>query len=46
MEYYIKVKKGKAIPVTDRFWGQMVRILGYRSRSSGSIPGTTRFSEK
>jgi hypothetical protein len=24
----------------------MVRVLGYRSGGPGSIPGTTRFSEK
>jgi hypothetical protein len=24
----------------------MVRVCGYRSRGPGSIPGTTRFSEK
>jgi hypothetical protein len=29
-----------------RLSGLVVRILGYRSRGSGSIPGSTRFSEK
>jgi hypothetical protein len=29
---------------TDR--GLVVRVPGYRSRGPGSIPGTTRFSEK
>jgi hypothetical protein len=27
---------------TDRFCGLVVRILGYRSGGTGSIPGTTR----
>jgi hypothetical protein len=26
--------------------GLVVRVLGYRSRGPGSIPGTTRFSDK
>jgi hypothetical protein len=30
----------------DRLCGLMVRVLGYRSRGPGSIPGATRFSEK
>jgi hypothetical protein len=30
----------------DRLCGQVVRVLGYRFRSPGSIPGATRFSEK
>jgi hypothetical protein len=30
----------------DRLCGLVVRVLGYRSRGLGSIPGTTRFSEK
>jgi hypothetical protein len=30
----------------DRLCGLVVRVLGYRSGSPGSIPGTTRFSEK
>jgi hypothetical protein len=29
-----------------RLCGLMVRVLGYRSGGPGSIPGTTRFSEK
>jgi hypothetical protein len=29
-----------------RHRGLVVRVLGYRSRGPGSIPGTTRFSEK
>jgi hypothetical protein len=28
----------------DRLCGLVVRVLGYRSRGPGSIPGTTRFS--
>jgi hypothetical protein len=31
---------------TDRLCGLMVRVPGYRSRGTGSIPGATRFSEK
>jgi hypothetical protein len=31
---------------TDRLCGLVVRVLGYRSGGPGSIPGTTRFSEK
>jgi hypothetical protein len=30
----------------DRLCGLVVRALGYRSGGPGSIPGTTRFSEK
>jgi hypothetical protein len=30
----------------DRLCGLVVRVPGYRSRDPGSIPGTTRFSEK
>jgi hypothetical protein len=30
----------------DRLCGLVVRVLGYRSRGPGSIPGATRFSEK
>jgi hypothetical protein len=32
--------------VKDLLWGLVVRVLGYRSRGPGSIPGATRFSEK
>jgi hypothetical protein len=31
---------------TDRLYGLVVRVSGYRSRSLVSIPGATRFSEK
>jgi hypothetical protein len=30
----------------DRLCGLVVRVPGYRQRSPGSIPGTTRFSEQ
>jgi hypothetical protein len=30
----------------DRLCGLVVRVLGYRSGGSGSIPGATRFSER
>jgi hypothetical protein len=30
----------------DCLCGLVVRVLGYRSGGPGSIPGTTRFSEK
>jgi hypothetical protein len=30
----------------ERLCGLVVRVLGYRSGGPGSIPGTTRFSEK
>jgi hypothetical protein len=30
----------------DHLCGLMVRVIGYRSRGLGSIPGATRFSEK
>jgi hypothetical protein len=30
----------------DRLCGLVVRVPGYRSRVSGSIPGATRFPEK
>jgi hypothetical protein len=32
--------------VKDRLCGLVVRVLGYRFGGPGSIPGTTRFSEK
>jgi hypothetical protein len=32
--------------VLVRLCGLVVRVPGYRSRGPGSIPGTTRFSEK
>jgi hypothetical protein len=31
---------------TDRFCGLLGRVLGYRSRGPGSIPGTTRKKSK
>jgi hypothetical protein len=31
---------------TDRLCGLVVRVLDYRFRGLGSIPGTTTFSEK
>jgi hypothetical protein len=34
------------MPVTDRLCDLVVRVLGYRSGGPGSIPDTTRFSEK
>jgi hypothetical protein len=34
------------ICIYDRLRGLVVRVLGYRSGGPGSIPGTTRFSEK
>jgi hypothetical protein len=30
----------------DRLCGLVVKVLGYRSRGPGSIPGTTSFSEE
>jgi hypothetical protein len=32
--------------IGDRLCGPVVRVPGYRSRGPGSIPGTTRFSQK
>jgi hypothetical protein len=32
--------------ISDRLCGLVVRVLGYRSRGPGSIPGTTIFSER
>jgi hypothetical protein len=32
--------------IYDLLCGLVVRVPGYRSRSPGSIPGATRFSEK
>jgi hypothetical protein len=34
------------VSTTDHLIGLVVRVLGYRSRGLGSIPGTTRFSKK
>jgi hypothetical protein len=36
----------KNILLGDRLCGLVVRVLGYRFGGPGSIPGTTRFSEK
>jgi hypothetical protein len=36
----------KHVKLIDRLCGLMVRVLGYRSRSPGSIPGTTTFFDK
>jgi hypothetical protein len=36
----------KFIILSDRFCGIVVRVPDYRSRSPGSIPGATTFSEK
>jgi hypothetical protein len=30
----------------DLLYGPVARVLAYRSRGPGSIPGATRFSEK
>jgi hypothetical protein len=35
-------KLSSEITLSDRFCGLVVRVLGYRSGSPGSIPGTTR----
>jgi hypothetical protein len=32
--------------ILDRLCGLVVRVFGYRSGGPGSIPGTTRFSER
>jgi hypothetical protein len=32
--------------LSDRLCGLVVRVLGYRSRGPGQIPGATRFPEK
>jgi hypothetical protein len=32
--------------IDNRFCDLVVRVLGYRSRGPGSIPGATRYSEK
>jgi hypothetical protein len=34
------------LTVRDRLCGLVVRVLDYRSGGPGTIPGTTRFSEK
>jgi hypothetical protein len=38
----IKVNFEECYLLPDRLCGLVVRVLGYRSGSSGSIPGTTR----
>jgi hypothetical protein len=40
LNLYVMQKK------VDRLCGLVARIPGYRSRGPGSIPGTTRCSEK
>jgi hypothetical protein len=46
LEWVAKEVKAFQIPPgsvhTDRLCGLVVRVLGYRSRGPGSIPGTTR----
>jgi hypothetical protein len=37
---------GELCLIQDRLFGLVVRVLGYRSRGPGSIPGAIRFSEK
>jgi hypothetical protein len=37
---------GMEPPGGDRLCGLVVRVPGYRSRGSGSVPGATKFSEK
>jgi hypothetical protein len=32
--------------ISDRLFGLVARVPGYRSRGPGLIPGATRFSEK
>jgi hypothetical protein len=39
-------ENGIMLSSIDRLCGLVVRVLGYRSGGPGSIPGTTRFSEK
>jgi hypothetical protein len=39
--YFLKYSP-HAVKVYDRLCGLVVRVLGYRSGGSGSIPGTTR----
>jgi hypothetical protein len=38
--------KNSGLGRCDRLCGLVVRVPGYRSRGPGSIPRTTRFSEK
>jgi hypothetical protein len=40
------IKLGYENKVWDHLCDLVVRVLGYRSRGPGSIPATTRFSEK
>jgi hypothetical protein len=38
--------RGQILSRDDRLCGLVVRVPGYKSIGSGSIPGATRFSEK
>jgi hypothetical protein len=42
----LKKERSMAYIQMDRLCDLVVRVPGYRSRGPGSIPGTTRFSEK
>jgi hypothetical protein len=46
MNQEIEIKFLEVSDIADRLCGLVVRVLGYRSGGPGSIPGTTRFSEK
>jgi PPE-repeat protein len=43
---FITIHYFNIITNDDHFCGLVVGVPGYRSRGLGSIPGTTRFSEK
>jgi hypothetical protein len=44
----VGLKRGplSLVSTTHRLCGLVVRVLGYKSRGLGSIPGAIRFSEK
>jgi hypothetical protein len=46
MKSDLSLIKVRLTGTTDRLYGLVVRVSGYRSRNPGSIPATTRFSEK
>jgi hypothetical protein len=44
--YHTYKKAGLKIKTKDRLCGLVVKVSSYRSMGPGSIPGSTRFSEK
>jgi hypothetical protein len=44
--FYLKARFRLAVSFGDRLCGLAVRVLDYRSKCPGSIPGSNKFPEK